>query len=204
MYKKIIAAILCVTMAGACIGCGSEKDSSSKSESSSAETTEAVTEAQTETAALESEAAALESDNEVLASEAAALESEIEVAEGEDELPTADTATVTAALLSGTWKSGYILDGQGNMMTIKDYCETLGADPSTFDLSMKFAEDGTVQLTSTTDGNETGKYTVDGILITLTDDADGSELALMYDTESGMVFVDLLGTGEILIGFTVA
>lgn len=191
MFKKIMAALMCITMAAAFAGCGSDKDSSSESESSA---TEAATEAPTEAPAeaeTEAEASAPEE-------EAAAIEDE-----AEDELYTADTAEVTEAILDGTWQSGYIADAQGNIMTITDYSEALGVDPSTFDLQMEFAEDGTAKLNSTTDGEETGTYTVDGALITLTDDTDGSEMVVIYDTESEMLFVDLLGTGEFLIGFTI-
>lgn len=184
MFKRIIAALLCTVMAAACIGCGSEKDSSSESSESSV--TEAETESPTEA---ETEAAT-----------EAPAESETDE---EADLYTADTEEITEILLDGIWQSGYITDAEGNIYTITDYCEALGVDPSAFDLQMEFAADGTVTMNSTTDGEETGTYAVDGAIITMTDDADGSELMLVYDTENEMLFVDLLGTGEVLIGFTI-
>lgn len=184
MFKKIMAALMCITMAAAFVGCGKEEDSSSKNESSA---TEAVTEAPTE----------------VPTEPETESPTEAPAAEADDELDTADTAEVTEALLDGKWQSGYIADAQGNIYTINDYSEALGVDPSTFDMQMEFSADGTVKVNSTTDGEETGTYTVDGALITMTDDADGSEMTLAYDTESEMLFVDLLGTGEFLIGFTI-
>lgn len=200
MFKKIMAALMCITMAAAFVGCGSDKDSSSKSESSA---TEAVTEA------AETETEAGEEDSEIVIEDD--IQNENIVAESEDEADTAneaaeqsmDTEAVKELLLSGKWQSGYVADAQGNIMTIADYCETIGTDPSTFDLQIEFAEDGTVKLNSTADGEETGTYTVDGILITMTDDADSSQMILVYDEENDMLFIDLLGTGELLIGFTV-
>lgn len=203
MFRKIIAALMCITMAAAFVGCGSDKDSSSKSESS-------ATEAVTEETLSAGDMARTDSDDVV-------IEDDIQdgnivaEAESEDEADTAneadvqsmDTEAVKELLLSGKWQSGYVADAQGNIMTIADYCETIGTDPSTFDLQIEFAEDGTVKLNSTADGEETGTYTVDGILITMTDDADSSQMILVYDEENDMLFIDLLGTGELLIGFTV-
>lgn len=202
MFKKIMAALMCITMAAAFVGCGSDKDSSSKSESSA---TEAVTEA------AETETEAGEEDSEIVIEDDIQNENIVAEAESEDEAEAAneaaeqsmDTEAVKELLLSGKWQSGYVADAQGNIMTIADYCETIGTDPSTFDLQIEFAEDGTVKLNSTADGEETGTYTVDGILITMTDDADSSQMILVYDEENDMLFIDLLGTGELLIGFTV-
>lgn len=204
MFKKIMAALMCITMAAAFVGCEKDEDSSSKNESSA---TEAVTD-ENEANAEAAEQAAEKEAEEAAEREAEEAEKEAEIqsqieAENQAAEQAMDTAEVKKILLDGTWQSGYITDAEGNIYTINDFSEAMGTDPSTFDMQMEFAADGTIKMNSATDGEETGTYTVDGILVTLTDDADGSELALVYDSENEMLFVDLLGTGELLIGFTI-
>lgn len=43
---------------------------------------------------------------------------------------------------------------------------------------------------------------IDGAVISMTDDSDGSVMTLIYDTESKMILIDFTGTGSIFIGFT--
>ena len=51
-------------------------------------------------------------------------------------------------------------------------------------MEIEFKDDKTVLVNSTSDGEETGTYTVDGAVISMTDDSDGSVMTLIYDTES--------------------
>lgn len=191
MFKKITAAILCLALAAICAGCGDKKDdSSSKAESSATEAvTEEITEAPTE--------AATEAPTE--ASTEVPTEAEIQ----SEEISDMSTEEVTKILTSGKWKSGYITDAQGMIYNITDYCEAISVDPSAFDMHMEFSDDGTVTLGSAAEGEEDGKYEVDGISVNLIDETDNTEIALFYDNENEMLFMDLLGSGEMLIGFTV-
>lgn len=187
MFKKLSIALLSLAMAVSCFGCGSEKESSSssKSESSVIETAE---ESEIEEETVPETEAAVDEDSE---SDSTA----------ENEIPEADTDEVKEAIL-GKWTSGYVVDAMGNTSSLNDYCELLGLDPSTMQMEMEFMEDGTLKLNSSTDGEETGTYTVDGAEITMTDDADGSTMLVICDMETEMLLVDITGTGELYIGFT--
>lgn len=82
------------------------------------------------------------------------------------------------------------------------YSEQLGQEADALDMEIEFKDDKTVLVNSTSDGEETGTYTVDGAVISMTDDSDGSVMTLIYDTESKMILIDFTGTGSIFIGFT--
>lgn len=163
-----------------------DKDSSSKNESSA--TTEAITEEITE------------EETETLTE--APAESEPTADESENS-GSADTANTEESIL-GKWKSEYVLDSQGNAATVAQYSEQLGQEADALDMEIEFKDDKTVLVNSTSDGEETGTYTVDGAVISMTDDSDGSVMTLIYDTESKMILIDFTGTGSIFIGFTMA
>ena len=184
MLKKLSAILILIAMTAALAGCGNDKDSSSKNESSA--TTEAITEEITE------------EETETLTEVPA--ESEPPAAESENS-GSADTANTEESIL-GKWKSEYVLDSQGNAATVAQYSEQLGQEADALDMEIEFKDDKTVLVNSTSDGEETGTYTVDGAVISMTDDSDGSVMTLIYDTESKMILIDFTGTGSIFIGFT--
>lgn len=208
MFKKVIAMILCLALTAISAGCGDSKDSSSSS-SSKAESsaTEVSTDADIHTA--DDSQGENQSENNDDTSAENQTKSDKQAASPNnadssgDVPPSISSEELTEILLDGKWKSGYITDAQGMIYTITDYCEAAVADPKTFEMQMEFSDDGIVKLKSDADGEETGKYTVDGANVTLIDDADGSELSFIYDTDNKMLFMDILGTGQILIGFTI-
>lgn len=183
MLKNLSVLIFSIAMAISLVGCGSDKDSSSKNESSATEAiTEEITEKETE------------------ALTEASKESEPTAAESESS-DSADTAEVEESIL-GKWKSEYVLDSQGNAATVAQYSQQLGQEADALDMEIEFKDDKTVLVNSTSDGEETGTYTVDGAVISMTDDSDGSVMTLIYDTESKIILIDFTGTGSLFIGFT--
>ncbi len=190
MLKKLSIALLCLTMAVACIGCGdSKEDSSSKSESSATEVvTEFPTEEPTDAPTAEAELSA----NDGISAEDETVESY--------SIPEVDTAVVEEGVI-GKWAAGYVIDQQGNVSTLNDYCEVLGVDPAEMQMTMEFKEDATVVLSSEEAGEENGTYTVDGAVIELLD-SEGALMKAIYDPSLEMVLLDITGSGLLYIGFT--
>lgn len=206
MLKKLLAALMCITMATSFVACGEEEKEDKKDSSSeiAAELEEAKEEAKDKVdEVLEENGLELEEEQkdavDSLIDEAADNQLEVGAnapAENNDTLGLIDILT------SGKW-DGYSIAVSGmEEMTLEAYAEMGGIDVSELAMSVEFTADGAATLTSAT-ASDTGTYVVDAETVYMTD-STGAGVVFTYDEATGMLALDMLGEGSMIMNFAVA
>ena len=114
-----------------------------------------------------------------------------------------DTLGLLDILPTGEWAS-YTIAVPGMElaeMTIEDYAAMGGVDPSSMEMKVSFTADGSVTLSSST-GTDTGTYVVDAETVYMTD-STGAGVTFTYDEATGMLSLDMLGDGSMIMTFAV-
>lgn len=179
MLKKLLAALMCITIAASFAACGEEKDSK-KDKSDSKESSSTIEEADEN------------SDSE------SAAEEEIENTPKHENN---DTLGLIDILPSGDWRSHTIAVTGLEEMTIEEYAEQGGIESSIIEMILSFTADGVVTLTSNT-GSDTGTYYIDAENVIMTD-STGADINFTYDETTGLLSLDMLGDGSMVMTFTV-
>lgn len=128
-----------------------------------------------------------------------AIENQLELSEN---IPSENNDTLGLAdiLTSGDWYSSTIAVSGMSEMAIEDFCALGGVDTAEMEMSMSFSADGSVTLTSST-AVEPGSYVIDAENIYIVDTTDTAAVSLAYDEATGMILLDLLGDGSMIMGF---
>ena len=198
MLKKLLAALMCITMATSFVACGDEEKKEEKDSSS-----EIVTEAEEETEDPEKAAQEIEEAEKAVADlEQEAMENQLEVganAPAENN----DTLGLLDILPTGEWASDTIAVPGMEIaeMTIEEYAAMGGVDPSTMEMKISFTADGSLTLSSST-GTDTGTYVVDAETVYMTD-STGAGVTFTYDEATGKLALDMLGDGSMIMTFAV-
>lgn len=222
MLKKLLAALMCLTMAVSFAACGD--DAKEKAEETISKISEDLHEDDDEAEEETKEAEEETEDPEKAAQEIAEAEKAVAELEAEVEeevvdsivdeamdnqlevganMPSENNDTLGLAdiLTSGKW-DGYTIAVSGmDEMTLEDFAEMGGVDVSTMEMSIEFSADGSATLTSAT-ATETGTYVIDAENVYMTD-STGAAVVFVYDEATGMLSLDMIGDGSMIMTFAV-